>query len=387
MVLSSDTSCIRKLSLQHLSRLIALLRQEGYRVIGPTLRGGSVVYDEIESLNDLPAGWSDAQEAGSYRLERRMDGALFGCNAGQESWKRWLHIPDVRLWAARLKGKGFELADLPGDESPPLVFLGILPCDLAAIKTQDRILLEDKAVDPLYRMRRERVLLICVKCTRGGGTCFCASMGAGPDVREGYDLVLTEMLTNADHYFIAAAGNPCGEALLTLLGAEEATAQEQQQAEQLVARAATQMGRELETRGLRELLQESFEHPRWEAVARRCLTCGNCTMVCPTCFCTTVEDTTDLAGREAERRRKWDVCYTLDFTYLYGGHVRETAKARYRQWLTHKLSTWFDQFGMSGCVGCGRCITWCPVGIDITEEARAIRQNVSAPGRSGSMGG
>ena len=128
-----------------------------------------------------------------------------------------------------------------------------------------------------------------------------------------------------------------------------------------------------ETHGLRELLQDSLEHPRWDEVAERCLTCGNCTMVCPTCFCTTVEDVTDLTGEQAERWRAWDTCFSLDHSYVHGGSVRPTGRSRYRQWMTHKLGTWWDQFGTSGCVGCGRCIAWCPVGIDITEEAAALR--------------
>jgi Fe-S oxidoreductase len=96
-------------------------------------------------------------------------------------------------------------------------------------------------------------------------------------------------------------------------------------------------------------------------------------MVCPTCFCTTVEDVSDVTGDHAERWRRWDSCFTLGFSYIHGGSIRNSGKARYRQWMTHKLASWIDQFGTSGCVGCGRCITWCPVGIDITEEARAIR--------------
>jgi formate hydrogenlyase subunit 6/NADH:ubiquinone oxidoreductase subunit I len=145
--------------------------------------------------------------------------------------------------------------------------------------------------------------------------------------------------------------------------------------EKIVANTTAQMGRSLNTIGIKDLLYRNAEHPRWDEVATRCLSCANCTMVCPTCFCTTVEDVTDLTGEHAERWRKWDSCFTMDFSYIHGGSVRPSVKARYRQWLTHKLASWIDQFGVSGCVGCGRCITWCPAGIDITEEVRAIRDS------------
>jgi sulfhydrogenase subunit beta (sulfur reductase) len=139
------------------------------------------------------------------------------------------------------------------------------------------------------------------------------------------------------------------------------------------------MGRTMDTKGIKELLYRNYENPRWDDVAKRCLTCGNCTMVCPTCFCTTVEDITDLTGEHVERWRKLDSCFTMDFSYIHGGSVRSSPRARYRQWMTHKLATWIDQFGTSGCVGCGRCITWCPVGIDITEETGAIRDSEKEP--------
>jgi ferredoxin len=100
-------------------------------------------------------------------------------------------------------------------------------------------------------------------------------------------------------------------------------------------------------------------------------------MVCPTCFCSTVSEVSDLAGDHVERHRQWDSCFNLEFTYMNGGMVRDNTRNRYRQWLTHKLATWIDQFGSSGCVGCGRCIAWCPVGIDLTEEVSAIREGQS----------
>jgi ferredoxin len=135
----------------------------------------------------------------------------------------------------------------------------------------------------------------------------------------------------------------------------------------------------MESRDVKDLLYRNLEHPRWDEVATRCLSCANCTMVCPTCFCTTVEDVTDLSGEHAERWQRWDSCFTQAFSYVHGGSVRPSTKAKYRQWMTHKLATWLDQFGSSGCVGCGRCITWCPVGIDITEEVRAIRESDRSP--------
>ena len=140
-----------------------------------------------------------------------------------------------------------------------------------------------------------------------------------------------------------------------------------------MAGAAERMGRSLDPTDLRGLLARNLEHPRWDDVATRCLSCTNCTLVCPTCFCSSVEDVTDLAGEGAERNRVWDSCFSVDHSYIHGGSIRPSGRSRYRQWLTHKFGTWHDQFGTSGCVGCGRCITWCPVAIDVTEELAAIR--------------
>jgi ferredoxin len=164
-----------------------------------------------------------------------------------------------------------------------------------------------------------------------------------------------------------------GRAIVERVAWRAVQSEDSDAAERLVDDAAGRMGRAMPQDGIRDLLMTNLEHPRWQAVADRCLGCANCTMACPTCFCTNVDDTTDLSGEVATRTRRWDSCFTADFAYVHGGSARPSLRARYRQWLTHKLATWHDQFGSSGCVGCGRCMTWCPVAIDITEEVAAIR--------------
>jgi sulfhydrogenase subunit beta (sulfur reductase) len=362
---------------EQLSDLFGALRARGYTVIGPTVRDGAIVYDEITAPGDLPAGYTDEQEAATYRLRRRDDAALFGYAVGPHSWKQYLHPPFVRLWQAERTGDGFQVKTEPERERTKYAFVGVRACELHAIAIQDRVFLGGAHVDPIYQRRREDLCVIAVNCTQAGGTCFCVSMQTGPRVTSGFDLALTESCTPERHYFVAEVGSALGAELLAEVPHEKAGDAELLSVERAMAATAAQMGRSLETSGLRDLLVANPEHPRWQEVANRCLTCGNCTQVCPTCFCTTVEDVTDLTGMSAERLRRWDSCFTTDFSYIVGGSVRHSAKARYRQWLTHKLATWIDQFGTSGCVGCGRCITWCPVGIDLTEEARAIRETTT----------
>lgn len=354
--------------------LIAVLAARGYTVIGPTLRDEAIVYDEIHSTADLPEGWSDEQEAGHYRVRRRDDDALFGYAVGPHSWKAFQLPADVPVWRARLQPDGglLELAE-PARDPPKLAFLGARSCELHAMGILDRVLLGAPHPDARERARRDETFVIAVQCGQGGGTCFCVSMGTGPTAREGFDLALTEVLDDGRHVFVCEVGSARGAEVLAAVPHEVAGEADRAAAARAHARAAGEMGRALDTDDIKALLYRNLEHPRWDDVAERCLTCGNCTMVCPTCFCTSVEDTTDLAGEHVERRRRWDSCFTVDHSQLHGGAVRTTARSRYRQWMTHKLATWIDQFGTSGCVGCGRCITWCPVGIDITEEARAIR--------------
>ncbi len=356
--------------------LLGAIQDGGWSIVGPTVRDGAIVYDEVRGEADLPAGWTDDQAPGRYRLARRGDEALFGYAVGPQAWKRFLFPPEVRLWRARRTGQGFEVGDEP-PAPPRTAFLGVRACEVAAIEIQDRVLLEGPHPDPIYRARREAALIVGVQCGTAGGTCFCASMGTGPGLTRGFDLSLTELLAPS-HAFVVEVGSARGDEVVAALERRvgplpDASEADLAAARGVVERTAASMGRRIDRpEAVPDGLKQVLEHPRWDDVAARCLTCGNCTMVCPTCFCTSVSDTSDLTGDHAERWRRWDSCFSLEYSHVHGGSVRQTGRSRYRQWLTHKLSTWHDQFGTTGCVGCGRCITWCPTGIDITEEVAAL---------------
>jgi ferredoxin len=358
-----------------LDQLLDAIRLRGFRLVGPVLRDGAICYDDIDSAADLPAGWTDEQEAGTYRVRRRDDAALFGYNVGPHSWKKYLFPPYARL--------------SPPEPPPdaPFAFIGVRSCELTAIAIQDRVFLGGRHKDQQYEGRRADALIVAVNCGQAGGTCFCASMDTGPRARSGFDIALTELLSGdgrdgrdgqarGGHRFLAEPGTARGAEILREVRGLPASEADTGAAAAATEHAIASMGRAMPELDLRQLLADNFGHPRWDDVAARCLTCGNCTMVCPTCFCFSVEDVSGLASGDPagspERHRSWDSCFTMDHSYLHGGSVRVSDRSRYRQWMTHKLATWIDQFGMSGCVGCGRCITWCPAGIDITEEVKAI---------------
>jgi sulfhydrogenase subunit beta (sulfur reductase) len=368
------------IDLDGLQHLLDAMAADGRTVIGPVVRDGVITLDRIEQVADLPAGVTADQQPGRYRLEPRHDGALFGWSVGPDSWRRLLFPPwEQLLRAERLgdpsDGDGpLDFTVVEGMEPPSrYAFFGIRSCDLHAIAVQDRVLIGGSLIDEPYAARRADVLLVAVHCSDPAPTCFCTSMGTGPRAPGGYDLALTELVGDGPHEFLAEAATARGVDLLRAAGARRASVVDIERSRAVTAGATARMTKNVETDGIRDLLLSNLEHPRWDDVASRCLACTNCTLVCPTCFCATTEESTDLTGTTAGRWRRWDSCFTLHHSFLHGGHVRSSHRDRYRQWLTHKLATWIDQFGSSGCVGCGRCIVWCPVGIDLTEEVAAIR--------------
>lgn len=358
---------------ESLPQLIALLKADGYGVIGPKRIGATILLGPLNSADDLAHGLRDAQQGGTYRLAPGDPDLTWESAVGMNSLRSFLFPAEQRLFRFRLEKERFVL-DAGPPQAPRLAFLGVRPCDLAALKVQDRVFEangQEGTHSPAERQdaeTRRQTLMVVVNCTHPAQTCFCASMGTGPSATSGFDLCLTELRAGC----VIRSGSDAGQDLMRRLPLREPSSAELELAEIKLHNAREHMGRHLPTEGLREALNRTVDHPQWDDVAKRCLSCGNCTLVCPTCFCSTVQDTNELESGAITRTRHWESCHSHQFSYTTAGPVRSTVRGRYRHWLRHKLCTWFDQFGCSGCVGCGRCITWCPVGIDLTAEASRL---------------
>jgi NAD(P)H-flavin reductase/Pyruvate/2-oxoacid:ferredoxin oxidoreductase delta subunit len=357
----------------NLGVLIDLLREDGRTVIGPTVVDGAITMAEIRSVDELPAGVGDEQVPGRYRLVQHGDRRVFDFAVGPTSPKRWTFPPVVPLNVGRRDGRAVSFEPSPLD-APRLALLGVRACELAALGIQDRVFLGGPYTDEDYRTRRRNALVVAVNCTSAASTCFCTSMGTGPEARGGYDLVLTEL----DEGFVIRAGSPDGADLVARMPVRGADAGQMLRAAESVGKVAATMGDPVPTAGLHDRLLAQFDSAHWARIAERCLSCANCTMVCPTCFCSSVTQRSDLDGDVSTSERVWDFCFTAGFAKVAGGSFRSRPRDRYRQWLTHKFATWVDQFGTFGCVGCGRCVAWCPVGIDIRAELLAIAPPLAA---------
>ncbi len=374
---------VRVFDLDGLNAVIRVLLERGFDVLGPTLRDDAVTYGPINSIADLPAGVGDEQGPAHYRTGARADAALFGYAAPVQSARPTFFPADELLWSSRAERTGagstsplIRRADTAG--RPPVAYVGLRSCDLAAIVQHDRILTGRAFVDVAYAERRRGAFLLAVTCSDPAEACFCASLGTGPSPGESADLCVTEIVGDGPHRFVATPHGPSGTEMLDAIGAGPAADDDVAAARRVERGAVARMGRELRTDDLVGILYSSVESPHWDDIAERCLACSNCTLACPTCFCTTITDSADLTGESAERRRVWASCFTKDYSYIHGGSVRTSIQSRYRQWIIHKLATWQVQFGTVGCVGCGRCITWCPAGIDLTAEIATLRAGDTA---------
>jgi ferredoxin len=356
-----------------LDNLISRLGQMGYEVVGPQVKDSTIIYGPLNGLSEMPAGYSSSQKPGRYQLVRSGHQNYFDVTTGPHSWKQYFFPPKSTLMRFQKNGGNgtWHVEDDP-NAAPRYAMLGVRPCDLAAIQVQDKVFLREEWCDPVYRDRRSNAFIIAVNCMEPCGTCFCTSMGTGPEAADGFDLCLTELENN----FLIEIGSEAGRMAVNgdEISWQPASAFLLQNAQNGLEAARNKMGRELvDPDTLSEQLLGNLNHPQWEEIASRCMSCGSCTQVCPTCFCWDVYDNTQLPGDTICRERVWDSCFNPEYSYVFGGNTRPNTSARYRQWLTHKFASWHGQFGSSGCVGCGRCITWCPAAIDHVDELNIIR--------------
>ncbi len=355
-----------------LNTLLARLKEAGFETVGPCIKNDTLVYDEIHGLEDLPRGYVTEQEAGQFRLVYAGHERYFDAIPGQQSWKKFLFPSRLELFRMQKNGKSWEVQP-PEPDQRAYAFIGVRGCELAAIQVQDKAFIREDFHDPVYRARRERVFILAVDCMHPSATCFCASMGTGPRARDAFDLRLTEL----DDNFLVTIGSELGRSIMGGVPHQAASAFLMSSAERGIEQAAASMGRTLDTSDLPDLILNNLDHPEWDEVAKRCLSCGNCTQACPTCFCWDAVDQMDLTGTRTQRVRVWDSCFNPEYSYQAGGNTRPDIRSRYRQWLSHKMGSWVKQYGMFGCVGCGRCITWCPAGIDLTKEIPALRKEIA----------
>ncbi len=367
------------LTVDHLRGLFDELSDQGYEQVGPIFRDGAIMLEKINSFDELTLGYLEQQDKGSYNLDQHPDAGYFQYSVGPQSFKKFLNPPRRKLWEANGSSSNFEIT-VP-ERPAKMVFWGVRNCDIEAIRILDKVFLEGAYVNDWYQAAKEDLLIIAVGCTHPSKNCFCTSFDSGPMPYEGYDLSLVEVKDGAGHHFIADGKSDLIKHWLNDTEAQLASKDDLEIASRTIEEAIDNMPIRLNPKEASELLKTNLEHSHWEQVASRCLSCANCTLVCPTCFCSTTEDITDISGDHTERWLTWDSCFVGDFSYIHGGQIRPSTRSRYRQWMTHKLSNWYDQFGSSGCVGCGRCITWCPVGIDITEELAAINDNPVGPAK------
>ncbi len=349
-----------------LRQLLAVLQGRGYETVGLTEQDGCITLGPIASADDLPRGRIMDTGGGHVRCRDGESDRFFDKTLPMQGLKRF-------VYPAHEAVAQFDddlTITTPEVEMRPTAVFGVRACDVAAIDIFDVVFRKPPYTDARFAARRDGLLIVAVDCAVPLETCFCASMGTGPHATTGFDLALTELSDGGEHGFLVRAGSAAGRGILAELDGE-AVRDDQVAAKRAQADAAAAAMTRSMPANVASVVRQSHDSPHWSEVASRCLTCANCTMVCPTCFCSTVEDRNALDGT-AWRERRWDSCFSIEFSYIHGGGVRESAPARYRQWMTHKLGHWHDQFGMSGCVGCGRCIAWCPVGIDITAEAHVL---------------
>jgi len=254
-----------------------------------------------------------------------------------------------------------------------IILFGIHPCDVNAILQLDEFFLNSME-DAYYTVRRKNLIIFAINCNHAGENCFCSSLGTGPFLERGYDLLLTDI----GKKYLLEVGSDEGKSLIHEKKFREATDDEIEMKMEIERKAIQEFKKFIDIDNLNKIIKEKYTDMIWEEIAEKgtdtsfpCLSCASCSLVCPTCYCYEVFDYIDISLEKGSRYRELDSCQLLEYAEVAGGNFRQGRKERLRHWMICKFG--FAAAGeVSRCVGCGRCIEACPAGIDITEVARRL---------------
>jgi ferredoxin len=339
--LSSFSKILRK---ERLPRFLERLVAER-QVFAHVKRGEVILIREIESPSQVLLEYRNAKESPKSVLFPQRE-ALFRYRAE----------------------KGTAELDVPSNAEKGQVLFGIRPCDARGLLLLDKVF-GSGCCDPYYMDKRRNTIVVSLGCAEPNPSCFCLSMGGGPCSSEGSDLLLLDL----DDRYIAEAVNEKGAALLEDQAFEKSDEKSLSLAKKTKKHAEASMKPVVRKEDLEEELERLFNDPVWKDVAESCLSCGICTYLCPTCHCFDICD--EASGQVGERIRVWDSCQFPLFTEQASGfNPRPTNRERFRQRIMHKLSYLPKSQSMTGCVGCGRCVTECPVNLDIREVMASLSE-------------
>ncbi len=266
-----------------------------------------------------------------------------------------------KMYKFKFKGNSVDIEEFTEEQAQQVIF-GIRSCDVQSIDCLDKVFLTKGYEDQFYKTKREKTLLVALSCTKPQDTCFCESMGLNPQEAPGADVQGYD-LGDALGF---VAKTPAGEALLAKYSGlfTEINA---------VPQKVEGFNLKADVAGIPEKLAKMFDHPIWDEVSQKCLGCGACAYLCPTCHCFDISGT--VRGDQGYKFRCWDCCMFSEYTRMAGGHnPRPSKKERVRNRFLHKLYYFKDRYGQLLCTGCGRCIAKCPVGMDITAIIGKVKE-------------
>jgi len=303
----------------------------------------------------------------NFKVVDKFDNLVMDYPKTVKSPKEFLFPQTELLCSYKFNGKDVDIVT-EDIKDRKRVLVGIHPCDVKAILILDKLFDWDYR-DEHYFARRENTLLISLTCQSPDWSCFCTSIEGSPHGKEGTDVHITDM---GDSYYVETK-SPKGEALIKGQSSlfSEASEEDKKKVEDLEKQVTAKLPGKIDTGKIKENLDHVFEHKVWDTVSAKCVHCGACAYLCPTCHCFDITDEGNY--EEGKKFRCWDACMAGHFTRMAGGHnPRNAVKTRYRQRIYHKFNYYKKNFDTIACVGCGRCITECPTGMDLVKTLQTL---------------